>query len=284
MIIFIFEFFEREFQKHNPHFSKHIYSTVVKFNDHTRDYTLGAERFDADAAHQHLMHLMTVMQAFKYRRGVIAAAQAICAYVRFICRASEQASRYRWKLNMLRHKIWRDRVLEELGGEAALLRWDKQPPENQKVVRVKQRLFEWQKERREHMKRCAKACAHPRIFRDPCRLDQGGIFRLPPMRRVLTPAVRHSNVILHEYRYDARPVYKLPFFSTPITVWPDEFRAFADWTEEEAKEKEKEDALSRRVLWFSNHNQISFMCSHDTPSEAALSTVTQACKKLLVPP
>jgi len=168
----------------------------------------------------------------------MSAVRAVCAYVRYMCRASEQAQRYRWKLNMLRNKAWRERVFAELGGARLLERWDNQPPPSQKPQRIKRRLFDWKIKQREHIRRCAKACAHPRILRDPCKLDQEGMFCLPPIRRAISRRLRHPQVVEHDYHYDPRPVYKLPYLSHPITVWPDEFRAFEEWEEEKVVEIE----------------------------------------------
>jgi len=161
------------------------------------------------------------------------AVKAVRDYVRYMCRASEQAERYRWKLNMLRTPEWRARVLKDLGGMKALTRWINQPPPH-KAFRPKRRPLSAKRlAQRERMKLCAKASAHPRIFRDPCRLDQEGIFRLPTKRRhILRRIPRHPLIIEHEYTYDARPVYQLAEFSEPITIWPDEFLAFEDLQDE----------------------------------------------------
>ena len=207
----------------------------MRFNDHMRGYSRGAEGFDQAAASARLTILIKCMMALRYGRGFMTAVKDVCHEVRRICRQSEQAQRYKWKLRMLRHKAWREAVFEQLGGDHMLARWDNQPPLSkllsEKAVRIAPRLFDWQLAQREHIKLCAKACAHPRIFKDPCKLDQEGLFRLPPIRKAINPALRHPNVILHDYHYDARPVYKRPHLSSPITVWPDEFRAFEGYEE-----------------------------------------------------
>jgi len=147
----------------------------VAFKDHIKHYTLGAERFDGVAADRHLRGLIALMMACRYRRGFMTAVKAVRDYVRYMCRAAEQAERYQWKLNMLRTPEWRARVLKDLGGVKALTRWINQPPPH-KAFRPERRPLSAKKiAQRERMKLCAKACAHPRIFRDPCRLDQEGI-------------------------------------------------------------------------------------------------------------
>ena len=208
----------------------------MRFNDHILDYTIGAERFDTAAAQVRLLALIQVMVGLHYRRGFMTAVRAVSSHVRAMRHASEQAARYRCKLAMLRDNAWRGRVFAALGGQAMIKRWANQrrkrdiPPRREKTLHARERA------RREHIRRCAKACAHPRVLRDPCRLDEGGIFRLPPMRKHVPFVPIHPNIYMTEYRYDARPVYKVKGFSKPIMVWPDEFKVFAAMEAEEAQD------------------------------------------------
>lgn len=221
----------------------------MKFNDHIRDYNLGAEAFDVAAAHVRLRGLITIMMGLHYGRGFMAAARAVRHYAQWMRRASEQATRYKWKLKMLRTQAWRARVLSDLGGMKALTVWRNQPPPHKSLRVTRPALSLEDLAHRAHVKLCVQACVNPRIFRDPCKLDQEGVFRLPPKRRHIIKRLTHPNIIeanqYYEYSYDARPVYQLPHFSEPIMVWPDEFLAFAQIKAEIEAEVEAEQAEER---------------------------------------
>jgi len=196
--------------------------------------------------------------ALRYRRGFITAVKAVCHYVRYICRESERAERFRWKLFMLRNAAWREAVFKELGGEQAMQRWYNQPPKEDPrfahIEKIAKRLSPLTLARRAHMRFCAKACQPPHILRDPCRLDQEGLFRLPPIRKLRPFIPVPANVFLSEYSYDPTPLYKCKFLSSPITVWPDEFQVFAeiDKEAEEARVKRRE---RFKVLFLTTYRQ-----------------------------
>ena len=107
------------------------------------------------------------------------------------------------RLRMLSTKIWRERVLKELGG-GALESWKRRmaafesaseapssDPSSESPLETSATLS-WRKtpERIEeelrqiaHKKPYAKAAAHPRIFHDPFRINFNETFRLAPVPR-----------------------------------------------------------------------------------------------------
>lgn len=224
----------------------------MTFKDHISHYRLGAERFDGGAVSAVLALMLSRLFSFRrvdaqglpyFAKGYIGAAQAIARFTHSVKLASEQALRYRYKLTMLRSKDWRERVFTDLGGAKAMMRFYRQPDKAKAATRTRKTLSEKERQHREHMKLCSKAAAHPRVFRDPCRLDQEGLFRLPSIRKQINPRPTHPNIITTEYSYDPRPIYKPSLFSSPIIVWPDEFLVFAEWeAENEALAQEREGA------------------------------------------
>jgi len=81
--------------------------------------------------------------------------------------------------------------------------------------------------RRARMRKLMKANIHPRILRDPCRMDFEGCFRLPPQKRLKNPINEHPQYYDYDYDFDARPRADFSGIKTPIVVWPEEFRAAA---------------------------------------------------------
>jgi len=188
----------------------------MRFNDHIRDYLKGSEAYDEAAALLRLRGLIQCMLALRYGRGFMSAVRNVCAEVRKMCRASEQ-------------------------------RWVKRPTETTRLKRTRKTLSDKEIYHRERMKLCAKAAAHPNIVRDPCRLDAEGLFRLVPIARQGKQATKNPQIITHEYSYDPRPIYQIKGFSSPITIWPDEFQAFEDYEEDTEGESQKLEAPLKRA-------------------------------------
>lgn len=145
--------------------------------------------------------------------------------VRRIIMLAEAENRYQIKLKMLRIPAWRWRVLKDLGGVEALLRLlNKRVKPPKTVHRNRLELSEAEQKSRAHARLCAKACAHSNIRRDPFRVDQAGLFRLPPLPRQRGEAPQAQKN--RAYRYDARPLNNFTGLNQPITVWPEEFIVF----------------------------------------------------------
>lgn len=225
----------------------------MRFNDHLRHYLMSPKGFDNVSASARLCALIDCMMALRYGPGFMTAVRNVCYEVRDLCRRSEQVERYAVKLRMLRTFAWRENVFKDLGGESAMKRWHNQPAKAICLKRKAKHLSEEERQKRDHIKLCAKTTAHPRILRDPCRLDAEGLFRLPPISRHPSTQFKHPNIITHEYNYDPRPFYKIKGFSKPIMVWPDEFQVFADY--ERGIEAETE---TERLALASPDNHIGF--------------------------
>lgn len=197
------------------------------------------------AAYARLTALMLVMIEQRIARGFLAHIRKISKTVREFTRAEWSNHQLTLKLDMLRSQTWRARVLKDLGGEAGLVRWERRmaryktaaeaplAPAQARVWRKTPERIAEELRQKAHAQKCAKATAHPRIFRDPFRVDQEGQFRLAPVPRV--KAVRRSpeEVLattpnyMERYEYNAVPVAKMTGYDAPVTVWPAEFRAAA---------------------------------------------------------
>ena len=189
-----------------------------------------------------------LLAAIVHPDAVLALAQTLQRHVRVMIQASQAHFRRRQKIAMLLRPDWRERVITDLGGWKRLRRWTKRqaaieaaPPE-----KIYEKVFhpaadEEETARRGHMRELMKANAHPLILRDPCRMDFDGGFRLPPQARVVNPIADPD----YDYDFDPRPLADFTGLKTPITVWPEEFRAAAEIKplEEEIEEAVPPDAV-----------------------------------------
>jgi len=204
------------------------------------------------AAYERLTALTLVIIEQGIGRGFLAHCNKVVKCVREYIRADWHKTQLDLKLRMLASKAWRERVLKDLGGEAALQRWDK------RMSRYRVALYlramgqpdksgastetVWRKtpdriakELRQiaHGQKCAKAAAHPLIFRDPIQVDDEGQFRLAPVprlkgkRRFAEEVLATDPYYMERYEYDAMRVAKMTGFDAPVAIYPAEFRAAA---------------------------------------------------------
>ena len=159
------------------------------------------------------------------------------------------------KLSMLASPEWRARVLRDLGGQAALARWERimakrraavdalfyngpfkprpRPSEAQLIARAvnlkkaKLALFRagFQKKCREKFKYRSFDMPNPHAFVDRVKVDQEGEFRLAPLRRVgPKPALKERAV--HKSGAAEEPRPKIQYTPLdPIALYPAEFYA-----------------------------------------------------------
>lgn len=157
-------------------------------------------------------------------------------------RARAAAIDRKWK--MLLCPAWRERVISDLGGRHKLRLWDAAmkraivrehdhsrlwkptPPEPLAQIDTPEkdaaRMAET--DRRDHIRKCARACANPQILKDPFRVDQDGLFRLPPVPRNMSGAGR-SHASPQDYTYEPRRLTKLSGYAAPAMIWPAEIYA-----------------------------------------------------------
>ena len=161
--------------------------------------------------------------------------------IRALTRCEAHNSHLKRKLDMLTHKPWREQVLKELGGlrklklwEAAKLRIETRAAATPKAVKDERPAWHLTPERIAESERlkararmCGRAAAHPLVFRDRCKMDFDGLFRLAPLprgerakRRV---KVYTQNTIV-DYDWNNIPFAKETGLG-PAMVWPAEFYA-----------------------------------------------------------
>ena len=177
-------------------------------------------------------------------RGLLANSRRVQQAVRALIRGTISNQNRALKLAMLSHGTWRARVLRELGGAKALAKWAarwasyearlktakaqtpepsaEQPPAPWR--KTPERAAEEERQKA-HARKCAKACAHPRIIRDPFKVDGDGLFRLAPVPRLTAPR-RESACIpfdIMDYDFNGERLAKLTGADAPIMLWPVEF-------------------------------------------------------------
>ena len=148
------------------------------------------------------------------------------------------------KLDMLLDKPWRERVLKELGGMSRLKLWEaakarieerrKAPP---KPARKAEPSWLYTPERiaeserlKAYARKCGKATAHPRVFREPVRVDYDGLFRLAPLprgERAPRQVVVYTANTISDYDWNNMLIATPKGFG-PAPVWPAEFYAAAE--------------------------------------------------------
>jgi len=177
-----------------------------------------------------LCAMIPLILAHPRARGLLENAREIGRVVRAFTRAEFSNYQRGLKLDMLSHGPWRERVLKELGGEAKLAAWDaaqeryqlrKETPAPEVKAgtwrKTPERLAE-EERLKAHARKCARATAHPRIFRDPYRVDFEGQFRLAPLLRLSTPRRDPATVpfVIEDYNYDGTPIAKMSGFDAPV--------------------------------------------------------------------
>jgi len=188
----------------------------------------------------------------------------ILAAVKVLTHAGYHNIRAERKLSMLASPTWRARVLRDLGGEAALARWERimakrraamfgglphqdrpHPSEAQRLARAanlkkaKLALFRkrFQKACRDKFKHRGFEASNPNTLVDRVKVDQEGQFRLAPLKRV-APKAQADNTAPHNQQEEKEAGPKVYYSDlNPIALYPAEFRA----AEQAAAEMEDED-------------------------------------------
>jgi len=161
--------------------------------------------------------------------------------VRLFTKLETRNSLLKRKLEMLAHKPWRERVLKELGGVRLLRLWEAaqnriqdrgkpaqlpRPVQEPSWLYTPERIAESER-LKARVRMCRRATAHPLIFRDMCKMDFEGQFRLAPLPRRKQAArqvkVYTENTIV-DYDWNNIPFAKVKGLG-PATVWPAEFYA-----------------------------------------------------------
>ena len=124
------------------------------------------------AAYARLTALTLLMLEQRMSRGFLLHLRKVSKCVREFTQAEWSNHQLRLKLDMLRSKTWRSRVLKDLGGEAALARWDRRMARSSKPKtepstaeapiwrKTPERITEEMRQKA-HAIKCAKATAHP---------------------------------------------------------------------------------------------------------------------------
>lgn len=214
------------------------------------------------AAYRHLCGVMLALIASGRFAEVLAASRQVSRLVKDIAKAEFGNHRRGLKLEMLSHGGWRERVLKDLGGlrklglwEAARERYETRknapaPESNPSVWRKTPERMAEEERQKAHARKCVKATAHPKIMRDPFRVDFERQFRLAPLPRLSRPRCDPATVPfdIYDYDYDGTPIAKMNGFDAPITVWPAEFRAAAELEAGIVEEIEKDTATLNIVI------------------------------------
>ena len=199
---------------------------------------------DLAALAAHYTRLITVLNVFVLTgnfSGALKKSVEIGRAARALIKGKVRVASEQAKAKMLRCPGWRARVIADLGGTRKLALWN--AAMGRAIARERSLRTSWEKPqaaqpapvitpatiaaakreaaRRAHIRDCAKACANPRIFKDPFRVDQDGLFRLPPVPRVPMTGSRPATPC--DYAYDARKLTKLTGAFAPAMVWPIEF-------------------------------------------------------------
>ena len=232
-----------------------------------RDYELPSfiDLAPLEAALRGLCALLRVVVAQGCQSGRMAKVSGhIHQAVKMLIAAGVHNSRAERKLAMLAAPAWRARVLRDLGGEAALARWERimdkrraalealfggggdyaptpRPSEAQLMARAanlqkaKLALFRarFQKTCREPFKYRRFDMANPQVFVDRVKVDQEGEFRLAPLKRIQKHVPKRQSGHAPDtqerdtkepHRKEPRPKINYTPLN-PIALYPAEFRA-----------------------------------------------------------
>jgi len=182
-------------------------------------------------------------------RKVLRNAHKIARATKAVIKAEQHNARVMLKCEMLLSPLWRARVLKDLGGARALKRWEKSasraalrragikilkphasPAQRAaraiNLAKAKAALFE---KRRQQLRRFYDD-SHERIFRDPCKVDFEGQFRLAPIAR--GPRIIKTKVKIEPRRLSSG-IWDKPATArvrsikinkiNPIPIWPQDF-------------------------------------------------------------
>jgi len=190
------------------------------------------------------MAMLALLEAGRLK-DVLRITHKVTRLIRTLTKLDTHNIHVKRKLEMLSHKPWRDLVLKELGGMRKLKLWEAaqkrimqriearkgqpikdMPPQEPAWLYTPERIAE-SEQLKAHAQRCAKACAPKRVFRDRCKMDFDGEFRLAPLprseRAPRQMSVYTKNTII-DYEYNAIPFGMESAFG-PAMVWPSEFYA-----------------------------------------------------------
>jgi len=184
-------------------------------------------------------------------REVLRNARRVAKATKELIKAEQHNAQVMLKFEMLLSPIWRARVLKDLGGVKALKRWERShdraakrragiklikphaSPAQRKsralnLAKAKAALFE----KRSKQPRRFHNDNHPNIYKDPCKVDFEGQFRLAPIRR--GPRIMKTKVKVKPRRlssgiWEVKPTKKVTSIKinklNPIPLWPIEFEA-----------------------------------------------------------
>ena len=183
--------------------------------------------------------------------GVLRTSLDIGRAARALIKGKVAAANMERRFRMLLCPIWRARVISDLGGRRKLALWSaamaraqlrghkdnaRRAGPSAAAGFVPPHIIAAQEKearRRADIRACAKAGAHPGVFKDPFRVDGEGQFRLAPIPRIRAarlsapraPGVSAALNTARDYSYDPRPINKLTGIYAPASVTPDEFYA-----------------------------------------------------------
>lgn len=203
---------------------------------------------DVEALGAHYRHLVMLVMTWTLAGNfgeVLKASLDAGRAARALIKAKIRARQDRTRADMLACAGWRAKVISDLGGLRKLALW--QAAMKRAVSRERGRAQRWtvpvapppktyvtpqmraagaaEALRRARIRDCARACAHPGVFKDPFRVDQDGLFRLPPLPREARTARAggRRSLIPVDYAFDARKTTGLSGALAPAMVWPIEF-------------------------------------------------------------
>lgn len=178
---------------------------------------------------------------------VLTLSRKVHRLVRVFTKLEAHNARLKRKLEMLSDRPWRDLVVKELGGLKRLKRWEASyarikarfaaghdrplntPDPQPAWLLTPERIAESER-LKSHARKCGRATAHPRVFRDRYRMDFAGEFRLAPLPRAprgerVVRVYTESSIV--DYDWNNIPIAKVTGFG-PAMIWPAEvFAAIA---------------------------------------------------------
>lgn len=178
-------------------------------------------------------------------REVLRTARRVAKVTRELIKAETHNERVLLKWEMLLTPHWRERVLRELGGVKALKRWerlnDRAAKRRAGITIVKPHASPAQRQARAANLAKAKAAlfekraktprrfyddSHPNIYKDPCKVDMKGQFRLAPIQRS-KHKVKSQSVRAATPRRDVTHVKYSKI--DPIPLWPQDYEIVGEF-------------------------------------------------------
>jgi len=180
--------------------------------------------------------LMGFIAAGRYR-DMLRLSHKVGRLVRVFTKLEAHNARLKRKLEMLSHRPWRELVVKELGGLKRLKRWEASyaqikarggrrlnTPEPQPAWLLTPERIAESERLKAHARKCGRATAHPRVFRDRYRMDFAGEFRLAPLPRAPRGKFQikvYTQNSITEYDWNNIPFAKETGFG-PAMLWPEE--------------------------------------------------------------